>query len=178
MSQQSSKFWVFALPVSLFILVAAYYIKIPSARHFIDAHTSLGHQLFGSFVRDAVIVETDAKPEQPVDAPLAMGTPPILASTAKPPAERTPAAPTPPPVFDLQVLERDPAHWPKKVVLKKAVTFPAVVDGKVVGTVIAPIGAEANLKAIKDGKVGLEYEGGGAWLPAGDTDLASRAPAR
>ncbi|MEI9896112.1 MAG: hypothetical protein WDN28_20170 [Chthoniobacter sp.] len=70
MSHKPNLFWVFALPASLVILAGAYYIKIPSARAFIDAHTSLGHQLFGSFVHDTVIVQN--KPEQP-DDPLALG---------------------------------------------------------------------------------------------------------
>ena len=49
-----------------------------------------------------------------------------------------------------------------------------MVDGKVVGSLKAPVGSETNLKAIKDGKVGVEYQGGGAWLAVGDTDLEAR----
>ena len=173
MSHKPSTFWVLALPVSLVILAAAYYIKIPSARKFIDAHTSLGHQLFGSFVHDTVIIET--KPAQGDDS--LAGTINERGTAANVPPAR-PAAPTPVPVFDLQKLARDSALWPKKVALKKATTFPAVVNGKVVGSLIAPVGAEANLKMIKDGKIGLEYQGGGALVPVEDTDLATRAMAR
>ena len=43
---------------------------------------------------------------------------------------------------------------------------------------IAPAGAEANLKMIRDGKVGVEYQGGGALVPVEDTDLAVRAMAQ
>jgi len=171
MSHKPSTFWIFALPASLVILAAAYYIKIPSARAFIDAHTSLGRQLFGSFVHDTVV---EIKPEKAED-PLA------LALNERGPAANVkpaPAAPTPVPVFDLQKLARDPAHWPKKVALKKATEFPAVVNGKVVGNLIAPAGAEANLKMIRDGKVGVEYQGGGALVPLEDTDLAVRAMAQ
>ncbi|MDR3401273.1 MAG: hypothetical protein P4L99_02150 [Chthoniobacter sp.] len=170
MSHKPSTFWAFALPVSLVILAAAYYIKIPSARAFIDAHTSLGHQLFGSFVHDTVVVET--KPAK-ADDPLAS-----MLTDKGSTAEAKPATPTPIPVFDLQKLARDPAHWPKKVALKKPTVFPAVVNGKPVGSLVAPVGAEANLKTIKDGKVGLEYQGGGAWLAVEDTDLAVRAMAQ
>jgi hypothetical protein len=172
MSHKSSKFWLFALPGSLVILAGAYYIKIPSARQFIDAHTSLGHQLFGRFVHDTVIVERVPAPEKTED--------PYAAITAQPgptPLAKS-AIPATPRVFDLQQIARDPAQWPKKVTLKKAATFPAVVNGKVVGSLVAPVGAEANLKSIKGGKVGLEYEGGGAWLAVEDTDLASRVMAR
>jgi hypothetical protein len=94
--------------------------------------------------------------------------------TSKPEVAAVKAAPTPVPVFDLQKLSHDPSLWPKKVALKKEATFPAVVDGKVVGSVIAPAGVETNLKSIKDGKVGVEYQGGGAWLAVGDTDLEAR----
>ncbi|MEP6670967.1 MAG: hypothetical protein ABJF10_17540 [Chthoniobacter sp.] len=170
MSHKSSTFWVFALPVSLVILAAAYYIKIPSARRFIDAHTSLGHQLFGSFVHDTVIIET--KPPKD-DDPLS-----VTINERGTAANVKPAVPTPVPVFDLQKLARDPSHWPKKVMLKKATGFPAVVGGKVVGSLTAPVGAEANLKMIKDGKIGLEYQGGGALVPVEDTDLAVRAMAQ
>ena len=172
MTHKTSKFWLFAFPVSLVILAGAYYIKIPSARKFIDAHTSIGNQLFGRFVHDTVVVEKVPAPDKAEDplaaliAPTGAGSKPVTA----PPAT--------PRVFDLQQLARDPAHWPRKVTLKKPATFPAVVNGKVVGSLTAPTGAEANLKSIKDGKVGLEYQGGGAWLAVEDTDLAARVMAQ
>ena len=170
MSHKASKFWIFAFPASLVILAGAYYIKIPSARKFIDEHTSLGHQLFGRFVHDTVIVEKvpAAEKEDPYAALVGQGSSP----TARAQAAATPR------VFDLQELARDPGHWPRKVSLKKPATFPAVVDGKVVGSLTAPVGAEANLKSIKDGKVGVEYQGGGAWLAVEDTDLAARVLAQ
>lgn len=171
MSHKPSKFWIFAFPASLVILAGAYYIKIPSARKFIDEHTSLGHQLFGRFVQDTVIVEKVPAAETPVD--------PYAALTGQGSAPTTKAsAPSKPRVFDLQELARDPAHWPQKISLKKPATFPAVVGGKVVGSLTAPVGAEANLKSIKDGKVGVEYQGGGAWLAVEDTDLAARVLAQ
>ena len=173
MSHKSNKFWLCALPVSLLILAAAYYTKVPAARRFIDAHTSLGRQLFGSFVHDTVIIETVPRPARTVEQSAADAPRSSLAD-AKPAPVAIPATPTPRPVFDLQKLAGDPSLWPKKVTLKKAATFPAVVGGKVVGSLVAPAGAEANLKGIKEGKLGVEYQGGGAWLPAGDTDLEAR----
>ena len=162
-------FWIFSLPVSLVILAGAYYIKIPSARRFIDEHTSLGHTLFGSFVKDTVIVEHKSAPRSGSSS-----EPANTVFPGKPDAPVAKAAPTPVPVFNLEKLEHDPALWPKKVSIKKETIFPAVVDGKVVGSLKAPVGAETNLKYIKDGKVGVEYQGGGAWLAVGDTDLESR----
>jgi hypothetical protein len=119
-----------------------------------------------------VVVEKVPAPQKAED--------PLAALTAPAGAGSKPVAPAPatPRVFDLQQLARDPAHWPRKVTLKKPATFPAVVNGKVVGSLIAPTGAEANLKSIKDGKVGLEYQGGGAWLAVEDTDLAARVMAQ
>jgi hypothetical protein len=60
------------------------------------------------------------------------------------------------------------------VLLKKAQEFPAVVAGKVVGKVEAPTGTEARLMSIQDGKLGVEYRGGGAWVAVEETDLAQR----
>jgi hypothetical protein len=174
MSHKSNKFWVCALPVSLLILVAAYYIKVPSARRFIDAHTALGHQLFGGFVHDTVIYETVPRSDKAAELAAVAAAQQSSQANAKPTPVAMPATPTPRPVFDLQKLAGDPSLWPKKVALKKPATFPAVVGGKVVGSLVAPAGVEANLKGIKEGKVGLEYQGGGAWLPAGDTDLEAR----
>jgi hypothetical protein len=170
MSEKSHPIWLFALPVSLVILAGAYYIKVPAARGFIDAHTSLGNKLFGRFVHDTVIVERANEPDKAESEEDRM---------ARVNAQLNPTpGPTPRRVFDLQELARDPAHWPKKVTLRKASAFPAVVGGKVVGSLTAPVGSEANLKMIKDGKIGLEYQGGGAWLAVEDTDLAARVMAQ
>jgi hypothetical protein len=168
MSHKSHPIWLFALPASLVILAGAYYIKVPAARGFIDAHTTLGQKVFGRFVHDTVIIERSNEPEKEVD--------PMVRVAAQ--LNSSSAAPTPRRVFDLQELARDPAHWPKSVTLKKAASFPAVVGGKVVGSLTAPVGSEANLKMIKDGKIGLEYQGGGAWLAVDDTDLATRVMAQ
>src|SRR5271170_4634946 len=98
MSHRSNKFWVCALPVSLLILVAAYYIKVPAARRFIDAHTSLGHQLFGSFVQDTVVYETVPRPGGAADPSAAHGAQPGPSANAKPASVALPATPTPRPV--------------------------------------------------------------------------------
>ena len=77
--------------------------------------------------------------------------------------------------FDLEKVLSDSSLWPKTVVLKKAVEFPAVSNGKVIGKVKAPAGAEARIVTLKNGKVGVEYHGGGAWLELGNTDFVERA---
>jgi hypothetical protein len=85
-----------------------------------------------------------------------------------------PSAPPATGPLDLQAIASDRTKWPKKVVLTKAAAFPAVLNGKVVGSLTAPVGAEATLVSIKDNKVGLEFNGGGAWLPVDQTDLLAR----
>jgi hypothetical protein len=167
MSTKPSKIWALALPVSLLILASAYYIKVPSARQFIDAHTSLGRQLLGRFVAQPEVIELPA-PKSSRESP------PNIAAYPGPGATPEPAQGP----MDLPTFATKPELWPKMVVLKKAVTFPAVVNGKVVGNLTAPAGSEANLKIIKDGKLGVEYQGGGAWLKVEDTDLAARVPLR
>jgi len=167
MSQKASKFWVFAFPVSLVVLAGAYYIKVPAARQFIDQHTSLGHKLFGSFVHDGESFERRS-------APSSIPSPSVPGSSSERREVAVNAAPTPVPVFDLQKLASDASLRPKKVSLKRETSFPAVVSGKVVGSIVAPVGSEVNLMTIKDGKIGVEYQGGGAWLAVEDTDLERR----
>ena len=170
MNTKSSKFWGFALPVSILILAAAYYIKVPAVRHAIDARTDVGKRFLGRFVQEPEVIELPTK-----KAPVITSNPAGAPFASKPAIIEKPATPEP---FDLQKLARNPALWPKKVALKKAANFPAVVNDKVIGNVTVPVGVEVNLKAIKDGKVGLEYQGGGAWLAVDDTDLATRAVGR
>jgi hypothetical protein len=77
--------------------------------------------------------------------------------------------------FDIAKVCVDPARWPKTVRLKTSVEFPAVVEGKVVGKLRAPVGAEARVVKISNGQVGVEYHGGGAWLTFDRTDFVERA---
>jgi hypothetical protein len=177
MSQTSSKFWTFVgLPASLVLLASAYYIKVPTARTWFDSWTPLPHQWLGRFVSSvqpaagAVTTTPGTEDGSPANLPPSDGT----NAAPPPPAEAAPA----PVTYDLQTLARDNSLWPRQVRLKKATSFPAVVDGKAVGSLMVPTGTEVNLRAIREGKLGLEYKGGGTWLAVEDTDLASRVPLR
>jgi hypothetical protein len=75
---------------------------------------------------------------------------------------------------DWQKIMSDKSKMPKKVILTKPATFKAVLNGKIVGTLVAPAGAEANIVQTKDDKLGLEFNGGGGWVPAAETDLLAR----
>ena len=174
MSQESNKFWTFiGLPVSLVILAAAYYVKVPSARKFIDDHTPYARQFLGRWVNDSPGGEVPDSGSKPPDETV----PGLNTTPADAPPTMPGLAPTPPPkpkVYDIQTLAADRAVWPRQVQLLKPTKFPAVVDGKAVGSLVAPPGTTVNLVSIKNGQLGLEYKGGGAWLPPGDTDLSSR----
>ena len=103
------------------------------------------------------------------------------AAPADAPGDAAPAptdavpAPAPAPAFTFATLAADPTAWPRTVRLKKAVEIPAVVGGKEVGKVTVKAGTEVSLARIKDGKVGIEYQGGGAWLTPEETDVMERA---
>ncbi len=190
MSKSKIGIWSVALPLSVVFLAAAYYAKVPEVRKAVDARTPHVRHLLGRFVQESgtqIIVmqgEQDPAFARPKPAPgpapvrvAAMPEPvPIPAPPAvAPPVEsRPPAAPV---VFDLQKIAADPSLWPKKVTLTKPAKFPAVLNGRIVGELIAPAGSEATLKLIKNDQVGLEFNGGGAWLPAAETDLSARVQA-
>ncbi len=190
MSKTKSGIWGIALPLSVVFLGAAYYVKVPEVRKEVDARTPIVRNLLGRFVQESgtqVIVmqgEQDPMFSKPKPAPAAnriasaSEPEPVIteaAEAAAPPVESAPPPPVAP--LDLQKIAADPTLWPKKVTLHKPTKFPAVLNGKIVGELVAPAGAEATLKLIKDDKVGLEFNGGGAWLPATETDLIARVRA-
>lgn len=194
MSKTKSKRWSIALVLSVVFLAAAYYIKVPEFRKFVDSKTPLAREYLGRWVQEPV-VKIEWKGEQ--DPLFAKPTPPRSASAEVQPVKRAPAAPAPQPAVarvpdapvlpiapspspaemapDLQKIASNRALWPKTLTLTKPATFPAVFNGKIVGSLVAPAGSEVILHSIKDDKVGLEFNGGGAWLPVDQTDLLARA---
>lgn len=162
MNKLFSVFWVFALLASLLVLAAAYYVRVAGFRQYVDAHTPLAHKYLSGLVKGG-----GAELPPPIDP----------SSNGPAPEGPITVPPITPIVYDLPTIAADRSVWPKKVALKKATNFPAVQNGRVVGSIVVPAGSEANLRDIKDGKVGLEYQGGGAWLPADQTDLVPRVQA-
>lgn len=158
-------FWTGALLLSLVFLAAAYYIRVPTVRTAIDARAPWVNGFLGQFVEDSPVAV--APRPVPIEEPLAA---PERAEPTSPPKEKT----APPEIFDLRKLAADRAAWPVAVTLARATDFPAVVDGKVVGSVTAPKGAEVKLVTISGGKLGVDYQGGGAWLFVEETDLMAR----
>ena len=173
------------MPLSVVFLGAVYYIKMPEVRKAVDARTPIVHDFLGRFVQEpetqVVVVKAERDPAlagTPARVPIATPAPIVERSTeaeAPPGSSVTPVVPTPPrAVTDLPTIAADRTKWPKKVVLTKAATFPAVLNGKIVGTLVAPAGAEANVVQITNDKIGLEFNGGGAWVTVDQTDLFAR----
>jgi hypothetical protein len=173
MSSTKSKLWGLALPLSLVFLAAVYYIKIASFRGWVDARTAVPKQYLGQFVKDpevrTITVEGEGIPagKSGQDAGVADS------SSASPIAK--PSTPAPRVIPQWPQIASDPSLWPKKVVIKQDVKFPAVVNGKQVGSLVAPAGTEVNVRIVQNEKVGVEYKGGGAWLTVEQTDLIARA---
>lgn len=153
-------FWSLAFVLSLVLLAAAYYVTSSSMRSMVNARAPWVEPYLRPYIRNHVESDdsTDVKSQEPE-------------RVASAPAAPTPAAPE---VFDLTKLATNKAAWPAKVTIKKATKFPAVSGGKVVGGLTAPVGTEVVLVTISGGKLGVEYQGGGAWLPLEDTDLVAR----
>jgi len=150
----------------LLILVAGfvYYAKYHWARAWVDERFPWVKENVGSHLPSLVInVGPDG---QPIEGNESNSAPEEASATA--PYISNHGA------VDLPKLAADRAAWPKTVTLKKAREFPAVVDGKAVGKIQAPSGSETRLVAIESGRLGLEFRGGGAWVPPEETDLSER----
>jgi len=171
-------FWSLAFVFSLVFLAVAYYITSARVRTVVDAHAPWVKGYLGQYVRESSKTGKATTRENLEPAVL---PPQFVEAAATPapamPAPAAPAAPTATPepeVFDLDKLAKNPAAWPPKVVINKPTDFPAVVNGRMAGTVHAPAGTEVKLAKISDGKLGVEYQGGGAWLLVEETDLVAR----
>jgi hypothetical protein len=167
MSKPISKLWLLGPPVSLVLVVAALYVKQPWARDLVDSHCPWIKNGIGRYAPEFEVVFVGA-PEPGASQP-----PPPPVSPAPPPP-RTDGTPAVRP-FDLPTVLADASRWPKTVNLKKPADFPAVRNGRVIGSVRVPAGATARVVKVTNGKVGLEYQGGGAWLSPEDTDFIDRA---
>ena len=117
-----------------------------------------------------------ATEEKPVAvAPTPEPSAPLIATAEATPAPEEVVTPKPADeTVDLAQLSQSPAEWPKTVVLKKAVEFPAVFNGKVLGSVKTSPGTPVRLTTIQAGKIGVEYHGGNAMVEVDDTDLIAQ----
>ncbi len=170
-----SLFWSLAFVFSLVFLAAAYYITSGNVRTAVDARAPWVHNYLGQFVRDSSESKTTTSKQNSAEAP---DTAPRFVEASATPVPSTPVpvpvAPPEPEVFDLNKLAKNPATWPAKIMINKATDFPAVVNGRKAGMVHVPAGTEVKLATIIGGKLGVEYQGGGAWLLVEETDLVAR----
>ena len=89
-------------------------------------------------------------------------------------AKATPAPARPDPIAWL-VEHKD--YWPKGVILRQPVEFPAVSKGRVVGSLVVPAGAEVKVLGITRQEVAADFMGGNRRVAIGATDLPARAEA-
>lgn len=71
----------------------------------------------------------------------------------------------------------DEANWPEEVALTEAVEFPAVIDGRQVGSVMVPAGTTVRVVTIREQVLMAEHAGGQSILRWGQTDLQNRVEA-
>ncbi|MEO7934388.1 MAG: alginate lyase family protein [Chthoniobacterales bacterium] len=121
------------------------------------------------------LVETTMAKPAPVPTPTPEPTPiPTPAPAPSPTPEATPeptATPTPTPVDPLAWLLEHKERAPKEVTLVAAQEFPAVLDGKVVGKVMARAGSRVGVVTIEPQSIAVVYQGGGKRLPYDATNL-------
>ena len=72
---------------------------------------------------------------------------------------------------DLKALSLSPGSWPKTVIIKQSATFPALLNGKVVGSVVLPKGTMLRLIAVRGENVTVEYQGVRQVMAARSTNL-------
>jgi hypothetical protein len=178
MRKAPHKLWALGPPISLLLLAFAYYVKVPSFRDVVDRHFPWAKEHLAQFIPEPTVVmvkdpvkpaDTEPAPTNPDDAPPAKAS--AGAPKKKDKTKSTPAPETHEEPLTMERFAASPSLWPKKVKLRKTTEFPAVLNGKVVGKVQAPAGTEANLRLIKDQQLGVEFQGGGAWVPIAETDL-------
>ena len=89
-------------------------------------------------------------------------------------AKATPAPARPDPIAWL-VQHKD--YWPKEVILRQPMEFPAVSKGRVVGSLTVPAGAEVKVMGITGKEIAADFMGGTRRVPIAVTDLPARAEA-
>ena len=181
-------FWGTALIAVLVATPYVYYFKIASMRASVDKKIpqfkAFNEKIVALSNQRLFPVATDRQsPSVAAATPATAATP---APVAQEPAVETPVAmavaqvesqPTRPQTLDLAELSRSRAKWPKTILLKKSMEFPAVFNGKVIGKVKTPPGTEARVIAVKADGIQVDYRGGDLIVQVADTDLLQRVMA-
>jgi hypothetical protein len=182
MRQPPNKLWAFGPFISILLVAAAYYIKVPAFRDAVDTRFPWVKEHFAQYVPAPEVVMIKDPPADVI--PSSPGEP-SETHVSPPSAARQPVRTSPPVLvpatephengLSLQAFSANRSLWPKTVTLRRTIEFPAVLDGRVIGKTKAPAGTEANLVMINGLLLGVEFRGGGAWVPISQTDLAERA---
>ena len=151
-------------PISLMLLAITLYVKYSDVRSFVDRTCPWVKNNIGRY---APAFPVEPKPEPPSVEFQPAPSRPTAAVAATP-------VPAPKP-FNLATVCAEAGRWPKSVAIKKAVEIPSVIGGNVVGKLRLTAGCEVHVASVRDGKVGIEYRGGGAWLDLESTDFVERA---
>jgi hypothetical protein len=153
-------------------------VKVPSFRNTVDRHFPWVKEHLAQFVPEPTVVmikdpadQAETNPAQPKP-----GDPSLAVSSGKK-TTKAPSTPAPQVREEPLTMERfiaTPALWPKVVKLRKTTEFPAVLHNKKVGTVKVLAGSEVHLVMVDKERLGVEYQGGGAWVPVTETDLTDQ----
>lgn len=178
-----NKYTTYGIALTWVMVGAAYYVRVPGIH---EAVSSKWHWATTrmSPSKSAKVVAEDLQPQtaQDLKATPVEDPPPTAPEPAR--LAHITEAPAPPPAPEpvrtageiIAELASDRASWPASVRLKSTVSFPAVINGKVVGRVNLGKDSMVSLVAMSQGKLGLEHKGGGAWVNPGQTDLLERLP--
>jgi serine/threonine protein kinase len=122
----------------------------------------------------------------PKDEPTPTAKPtqkPKPTATPRPTPSQTPnptptTTPTPnPDIVDMKALASSPSQWPRTVVLKQSVPFPAVINGKLSGEIEVSAGMQVNLVNVTPNELTLDFQGSTQKVPVSATDLIERVKA-
>jgi len=123
---------------------------------------------------EALVAPSASPSASMAPTPSELVAPPTAAEDQAPAPPAAPVAPAAPKPFPAD-LAADPAAWPRTVILKQAVAFPALFNGQVVGTISAPAGSTVSLVNIEGDQVVLNYQGGTQTIPWKLTNLQEEA---
>lgn len=164
-------------------VAVAYYVRVPEFRetvqtkwHWVKDRVTPGQTAKASTPQPPA-TELKATPmEKPAPLPAPLPDPVAVVRTPETPPQIATPEPERAPSDFLQELANNRAAWPPTVRLKSTISFPAVMNGKVVGRVNLAKDSVVTLVQISQGKLGLEHHGGGAWVNPEQTDLLDRLP--
>jgi hypothetical protein len=154
-SNKSGLYLLFAVLVVIMIGVA--YARLPAFRDIADAKAPWFRDKVGHYLVSAKAGGDQAGSDGDAPAPIKV---------------------VGPQGFDFATFAAHPEIWPKSIAIKAATQFPAVVNNKAVGSIRAPAGSEVHLVKVENGRLGVEFRGGGAWVNPDATDVAERVQSK